>query len=487
MKSSLKVNGILNVIRSLLKVVFPLVTYKYVSIILGVVNVGRYNFAASIVSYFSFIAALGIYAYSVRNGVVFRDDKDKLEKFVSEIFSINLVSTGIAYGLMALLVFSSQKIKSYSSLIFILGLQIIFTTIGIEWLYSVLEDYLYITVRTIAFQIVSLVLLFLLVKDKNDVNAYAAITVISSAGSNVLNFIHARKICKFTITRKLNLKKHIAPILIIFAQNISVLVFVSSDMTLIGLLSGDYYTGIYTIATNIYKGIKTVLSALIVVSIPRLSYYWGNGDNEKFLSTIRKLFSMIMTFVFPIIVGVVFLSREMILFLSNENYVAGITSLQLLGVATLFSVLSYIYGQCILIPVHKEVVLLKATILSALINICLNFIAIPLLQQDGAAITTIIAEAFVFAYCWADVHKEIKICDDSRTIVKPLLGSCVVAFSCIVFKTAFKNVTLILFAAIISSIVLYYFVEMILKNENIIEIQEKIIGKIKRRIKNECK
>lgn len=474
---SLKTNGILNVIRSLLKVIFPLITYKYVAVILGVENIGRYNFSLSVVSYFAFIAALGINAYSIRSGVFFRDNKEKMEEFASQIFSINMLATLIAYIIMGVLILFSQSIRNYVDLIMILSLQIAFATIGVEWLYSIYEDYLYITIRTFLTQIIALILLFVVVKKENDTVIYALITVISSVGTNVANFFYSRKFCKVSFTLHLNLKTHILPILVIFAQNVSVLIYVNSDIILLGLMSGDYYTGVYTIATNIYKGIKTVLTALIVVSIPRLSYHWGRGENVEFENVLKKLFSAIMTFVFPIIIGVIILSKEMILFLADPSYLDATISLRLLGIATLFCVLSYIYGQCILIPMHKEMILLKATIFSAVINIVLNFVAIPILQQNGAALTTIIAEAFVFTYIWIYIHKKIKICEEPSMLIKPLLGSAIVGFVCMLTKIYFSNYIIILMISVFLSGIVYFLFELLIGNEIIRAISEKILGR----------
>lgn len=61
-----------------------------------------------------------------------------------------------------------------------------FTTIGTEWIFTIKEEYAYITKRAILFQIISLILLFVLVKNKNDYYWYAALTVISSGGSAFL-------------------------------------------------------------------------------------------------------------------------------------------------------------------------------------------------------------------------------------------------------------------------------------------------------------
>ena len=65
-KKSMKENAILNALRTLAGIVFPLITYPYISRVLGADNLGKINFANSIVSYFSLLAALGISTLTVK-------------------------------------------------------------------------------------------------------------------------------------------------------------------------------------------------------------------------------------------------------------------------------------------------------------------------------------------------------------------------------------------------------------------------------------
>ncbi|OYS45976.1 poly-gamma-glutamate biosynthesis protein, partial [Limosilactobacillus reuteri] len=94
---SLKVNAFLNSLRSLLSIIFPLITFPYVSRVLSVSGIGKYNFSNSIVSYFTLIAALGISTYAIREGAKYRDSKQKIDTFASEVFTINVFSAIIAY------------------------------------------------------------------------------------------------------------------------------------------------------------------------------------------------------------------------------------------------------------------------------------------------------------------------------------------------------------------------------------------------------
>ena len=139
-KSHLALNAVVNVLKGIMSIVFPLITFPYVSRVLGVDNLGRVNFANSIISYFILIAGLGVSAYAIREGTKIRNDSKQFGIFAREIFSINVISTLVAYALLFICFCISSKIQNYSSLIWIMSIAIILQTMGVEWIYSVYEN-----------------------------------------------------------------------------------------------------------------------------------------------------------------------------------------------------------------------------------------------------------------------------------------------------------------------------------------------------------
>ena len=198
---SIKFNFIMNLIRVLMTIVFPLITYPYATRVLNSAGVGRAAYVASIVSYFQLVASFGVNNYAITEGAKIRDDKAKLNKFASEMFFINLVFTVLAYIGFAGALFL-PKFDGYEMLLLISSSTILFTTLGMEWLYELLEEYEYITIRSVIFQVVALVMLFVLVRNEGDVAWYVALTAVSTVGSGVLNFIHSRHYIHLFETRR---------------------------------------------------------------------------------------------------------------------------------------------------------------------------------------------------------------------------------------------------------------------------------------------
>lgn len=189
---SLGLNAALNSLQSLLNLIFPLITFPYISRTLSVDGVGKYNFANSIISYFILLAGLGISVYAVREGAKLRDNREEFSQFASRIFTINIISTIISYIALFLVLILSTSLQKYNIAILIFSIQIFFTTLGVDWIYTIFEEYGYITARNIIFKIISAILLFIFVKHRDDYLNYIVISVIASTGSYLLNFFMLR-------------------------------------------------------------------------------------------------------------------------------------------------------------------------------------------------------------------------------------------------------------------------------------------------------
>ena len=478
-EKSLRINMILNAIKGLMGVIFPLITFPYVSRILGVDALGRYSFSNSVISYFIMFAALGINTYAIREGARIRGNKAAFQDFSNQMFTINMVATIASYLLMLACLWMVPKFASYSDLLLILSIQILFRTIGIEWVYSIYEDYAYITARSIAFQLISLVLLFFLVKTPQDVRMYAWITAFSAAGSNILNYYHSRRIyVSVRLVRRIDWKTHIKPIMILFAMSLTISIYVSSDTIILGFLCDDYTVGIYSVSVKIYTIVKTLLSSVLVVSIPRLSSILGQNNMNEFNSTAGDIYKTLLTIVAPAITGIIALRYQIVSIISTADYISATSSLTLLSIALFFCMGAWFWGQCVMVPFKQDAQIFRITIISALINIILNVALIPLWKENAAAMTTILAEGFSFLMCRKYGKRCTELSGILSTAWKILLGCIMIVAVTILITSIIDTLILSVTITIIFSAIMYFGVEIVLKNDVAVAIFNQVIDRI---------
>ena len=477
-KKSLTVNAFLNSIRSVLGVVFPLITFPYVSRVLSVEGIGKYNFSYSVTYYFLLIAGLGISTYAIREGAKYRDNKKKLQQFANEMLTINAWSTLLAYLLLFTCLLIFVKLHSYLACILIYSLQIGFTFIGVEWLFTIYEDFLYITIRSIFFQIISLILLFVFVRNSNDYSKYAAITVFSSVGSNYLNFIRARKLLRIHLIWKFNWRIHMIPILILFASNIANFIYVNSDITILGLMKNNYIVGTYTISSKIYSIVKTVISAGLSVTVPRLALLYGKKRMREYQLTLNNLVNSLLLLTLPVMTGLIMLSKEVILIVSGPHFIRSVTSLRILTLSYLFSILAWILNDCVLIPSKQEKKVLVSTTLSAVLNIIFNIALIPYLDENAAAISTLLAELCMFIVNYHFSRKMVRQIFMSKTFFKnfieSILGCIGIVAVCLLCLSSLKSLFIVTILSVMLSIIVYVFVLILMRNSIVLTLIEKL-------------
>lgn len=479
-KTSIKTNAMLNMTRVALGVLFPLITYPYATRVLGVDNIGKVQFGLSVISYFSLLAALGVSTYGTRQGAALRSNPQKFSKFASEVFSINVLSTCISYFALITLMAIPSQLSSYRLLIYIQSLVIIFNTISVDWIYNAQEDFLYITLRAIIVQIFSIILLFVLIKQPNDYYLYAAITTIATAGSGLFNFFHARKYCKIRLTTSLNLKQHIRPLLALFGSAIAVQIYLNSDIVMLGLIQGDISVGLYSVPVKVYTIIKSVLNATIAVSIPRFSYYVSQKDADGLNRLSSKIINISLVVILPCVLLLFLLSEPIVHILAGTEYSGGALSLRILSLALPFAVASNFLGNAILVSHKLEKKFLIATTIGATFNIILNLVFIPLFAQNGAAITTVIAEISVMVICGLFSKGLFSSSKTRSNVLQSLIGCCGIVAVYVFAHTASPESDLL---AIISGVIGFITYMIILygkRNTVIAELLNGIVKKLRR-------
>ena len=387
---------IINIIRVLLSKVFPLITFPYITRVLHEEGVGRYNFAVAFVSYFQLIASLGISTYAIREGARIRDNKTKFKIFANQILLLNIISTGMAY--LALFVcLSMSSLEKYKVLIYIYSITIFLTTIGVDWIYSIFEEFTYITVRSFLLQCISLIMLFIFVKDADDLVIYMIITVVSSGASNLFNLIYSRNFVKlFDFKGSTQIVKHIKPVFIIFASALASVVYLNTDTLMLGIISGDKSVGLYSSAVKLNTAFNSIITAVSGVMAPRLSYYLQKKNYDGFNTLINKVMKFLIFAVIPVIIGLIPLAYNIItLFCGKNFYSAGIT-LKIMLVDLFFAIINGFIAYQVCVPYKKEKYVLIATTCGAISNLCLNLCFIPKFMHNGAAVATVLSECIVF-------------------------------------------------------------------------------------------
>lgn len=476
-EKSIKKNAILNVIRSMMTLIYPLITFPYTSRILMPDGIGKVRFAQSIVSYFSIIAGLGISSYAIREAASIRNDKVKLSKFTKEIFIINILSMTTSISLFFVTILTVPRLSIITPLLLVCGLSIIFETISLSWLFTALEEFSYITIRSIVFQIISLSLLFLTVRTKEDYLQYALLNVIASGGSSICNLFYSRKFISFRNSQPLNLKQHLKPIFIFFSMALITSIYTIFDTSMLGFLSTETQVGYYSAATKINRLVLSLITAALGVTLPRLSNLFYKNNNV-FFELFYKILSFVLLLSLPATVGLNILAPKIILLFSGELYLPATNTMRIMNPIIVIIALGNVIGGQLFFSCKKEKYTMISECIGAVVNFVINLLLIPKLGSMGAAIATICAESIVTIAYFIFARKMISLKYITKDFIQYIFATAIMALGLITITRIFKNTAISLWFGIFSSITVYSLLLILLKNQIAMKILATVSVKI---------
>ena len=480
MSNSVNKNAAYNTIKTVFGIIYPLITFPYISRVLMPENVGKINFGSSVVSYFMLIASLGVTTYAIRECSKVRDNRDKLQSTASQILSINILSTLIAYLALAVTLVVARPLDSYKELICIQSATIIFTTLGADWINSAIEDFKFIAMRTVGMQIVSLVLMFIFVHNPEDYIIFALISVIASSGANIINIVYRRKFCKTRLTFQIDWKKHLPPILTLFSLILAQTIYCNSDMTMLGLMKGDYEVGLYSTSVRIYNLVNQVVASVAFVVMPQLAISFAKDDFKRVNELLRYALNFIVVLGLPCLVGMNIICSSIIGTLGGNEYLGASTSLHILSLSLACSFIGGWIGNMMMLPSGRDAVCLRSGVISAVLNVVLNIFIIPIYGLNGAAFTTFLAELTGIMVMWPYIDKRIKIEKLFKMVKAPVVGSIFIAIIGLFVPKIINSYVLISCVTISISAIVYALTLIIMKDEFFMGYMRPLMDRVRR-------
>lgn len=460
--------------------VFPILTFPYVSRILLPEGTGKVSFATSLISYFAMFAQLGIPTYGIRACAKVRDDKEKLSKTAQEIFIINIFMSILTYIVFFASVSNVQKMKDEKLLLIIVSVTIFLNALGMEWLYKALEQYTYITIRSVVFKFLALIAMFLLIHQKSDYIIYAAISIFASSASNIFNFVNVHKYINLHPVGNYNFKQHLKAVSVFFAMSCATTIYTHLDTVMLGFMKTNTDVGYYNAAVKIKTILVSIVTSLGTVLLPRASYYVEHGLKDEFYSITKKAIDFVFLVATPLMLYFMFFAKEGIFFLSGNTYGGAIVPMQIIMPTLFFIGLTNIMGMQILVPLGKEKIVLYSEIIGAAADLLINYFLIPRYASVGAAIGTLVAEIVVWIVQYIYLRNQIK--DAYRNVrygilvVALLLGSVASLW----VKKIFSGSFIILLISAVLFYGIYFTVLMLAKEPLIYQIEGSLIEKFRK-------
>ena len=472
---SISKNAIFNMLNKGISVLFPLLTISYISRVLGPKGIGVVSSAQNFTIYFTSCAALGIPSYGIRAISKTRNNQHEVSKTFTELFIINCFSTFICFILYYIFWNFSRSSYPNIDLMIIFSSLILFNFCNIEWVYQGFEEYKYITIRSLIVKILSIILMFIFVHEDCHLNRYALIICFGTVGNYLLNIINLKKYVWFDFSN-LNLFKHLSPIFTFFASVIAIEIYSLLDVTMLTSLTNPECVGYYSNSTKIIKTIASTLTGFSAVLMPRLSYYFSNDFQDQANDVCEKFLNVTLFFSLPSFVGISILSSQIVLLLFGNAFEPASLTIKILAPLILFMPLSGGVFCQVLLSYGKEKIYFLCVALGTIINATLNYLLIPVMMQNGAALASVFSECTVSISMMIASSYIIRFNFKNNTFNSIVLSTIIMGLMVLLVKSIFYNIKslfcLILLEVIIGVFV-YIYCLILFKNKIVIDMIKK--------------
>lgn len=481
-KKSLTKNYIYNLLYQCLSLIVPIITTPYLSRVLGAEAIGIYSYTFSIVTYFILVGNLGLVTYSKREIAYIQDDKEKRTKIFIEIEILKIIScffiTTIYYMIFAI---SGEYVIYYR----ILLIEVVANLLDISWFFQGIEEFKLIVIRNTIVKIISILLIFILVKTSNDLILYFLIVSMSSIFANLTLWIKIKKYLVKIDIKEIKFYKHFIPTLALFIPQIATKISSTIDKTMMGNISNNMSeVGFYEQTLKVINILITVVTSLGLVMMPRMSNTYAKGEKNKLSDYIKKSFAITYFMAIPIIFGIIAVAKNFVPIFYGSDYEKIKVLMPAMSIIILLMGMSNILGIQYLVSTKRTKEYTKAVTIGAIINIIINLILIPKYLSMGAIMATIFSETAVVLIELYFVRKDIPVKEILFEIKNYLISAIIMYLTLLIIDLIPINSDIIvLLIKVMIGVIMYITSLFIMKDKMLKFILNKILKNRREKIK----
>lgn len=478
---NLKLNIFYNIVYQFLILIIPLISSPYISRKLGVEMSGVYSYTYSIVYYFMMFGRLGISTYGNRYIAKVRDDKEKLSRAFCSLVIFQLLASFlmiVIYIFYNVMFVTENKIIHLIQSIFILA-----NMFDITWFFFGLEEFKLTLSRNIIIKVFSLILIFILVKNPNDLWIYTTIMAGSTFLGQIAVWPFLKKRIYFVKPKASEVLSHFKPNLILFIPSIAISIFSIMDKIMLGVITQMTDVGFYEYSEKIISIPKSMISSLGTAMLPRMSNIFAKGKVEQAKQYIKSSFLYVSITSSALVFGIMSIAKIFAPVYWGSEYAPCGLLIIVLCPGVIFSLIGNVIRTQYIIPLNRDKEYVISLVAGAAFNLIANIILIPKLGALGASITTVLAELIMTGIQIFVVRKELDLKKYFRGCYKYFgIGMVMFVINYIIslnVEPTILNLLILIFVGAIIYIILFLIIFIHSKNDFEQNIKKAITSKFK--------
>lgn len=401
-------NLIYSLLLTLSTYLVPLVVFPYISRVLGPAGMGSIEFVDNVIDFAILFSMMGLTTLGVREIAKNRDSRERLDRTFSELFALNLISTVLVLCLLLVLLFLVPEFRGHSSLFFVGLTKIVFNLLWIEWFFKGIENFRYITIRSVLVRLAFIVSVFLFVRTKDDAVVYYALWVGITVANAFCNWSYRRRYVSL-VFRHLCIARYVKPFVFLGLFALLSAVYTHLNVVYLSFVSTDAEVGYFTTATKLYRIMIALFSALTSVMIPHMSVLVKQHDVEEMRRLTGKVFQLLFSFAFPVLIFIEVFADDLILLFAGDQFADAALPMRMVILLLLVIGTEQILVLQLLIPMRKDRDILLSACVGVAACVAVNLLLTVRLGSTGAALSWMSAEVAVMLCAFGAVRRYVDI------------------------------------------------------------------------------
>ena len=389
--------------------IFPLLTIPYLSRIFGPTGIGALALAQAVILYLVLVIDFGFNLTVTRRISIAYEKNDNLE--INQLYTQTLLIKMIIFLIVALLVFvlcqMVPQLFDVKMLIYIGFVSLLGTAVNPIWLFQGMQRMTVLLIPTTLSKLISLALIFIFVKNKQDLNLAMLFTSLGAFISSVISLFYVRKL-KLAVFSGINLVKTrmlVQESFYVFLSYLGSSVYTTMNTFIMSFFVGLRDIGIYSSADKVVGTAHSLMAPIHQAIFPNLSSF---SDKNEYLKKFRRYGILLVMLGSFISILLFFFSKIIILILFGKEFEESYKILQILSVLPIIISLGILFGQWGLIVIGESKLLGKVYLIAGFVHLTHIFILLHFFGIYGAAISILLTESIASLMLFLGFYKKVK-------------------------------------------------------------------------------
>ena len=395
----------------------------YLARYLGTVGFGKYSFVFAYLGFFAVITDLGLHAICVRE---MSRDSSIAPKLIGNAYIIKLMLAVFAVAFSMIVITLASYPLDTTTYIYIAAFSMLFMSFS-DLYTAIFQANLrmeYNIIAKLSFKVLSAILILWIIFSHGTLMQVIIVLVFSEMVKTLISYLFSRKIVRPQFEIDFGLWKYLfKAALPIALSSVIWIIYYQIDMVMLSPMKGDAAVGVYSAAHKLFEPFTLIPHALMMSMFPIMSEAF-KSSKERLIKSYTLSLKYLLIIALPLAIGTALLSDKIILLIYGTEFAESATAFQILVLSFVFTFANSLLLQ-LLIAIDKQKLTTLSTGICAIINITLNFILIPILSYNGAAIATVATNAVLFIACFYFVSKHLFVLPIHKMLIKPAISGLI--------------------------------------------------------------